>query len=188
MKMKGGPPWAGFIRACGKSSIRSYSYRGLFIRRLLSKAQGRDIRYFLARSTFVSNEGKMLRETPSVFLIAENRLLRETSVAEVVSGVRAVLEAQAVCPLHLRLELFRTFSRQWTGFPDARIKLELGLTRRQQQVIPYNAQGLTNKEIASQLGISEHTIKNHIHEIKRQLGAGDRLQIVDLSNFSAPLR
>jgi two-component system NarL family response regulator len=115
-------------------------------------------------------------------------LMKTASAVEVVSGVRAVLDGQAVCPPHLCLELFRAFSRQWTGFPNARIKLELGLTRRQQQLIPLIAQGMTNKEIASQLSISEHTIKNHIHEIKRQLGADDRLQIVDLSNLSATLR
>jgi DNA-binding NarL/FixJ family response regulator len=165
---------------------------------ILDPASTRPLNYsFMARIVENSPETRVvlinMEDDPEVFLEcvragAVGYLTKDASVAEVVSGVRAVLEAQAVCPLHLRLELFRTFSRQWTGFPDARIKLELGLTRRQQQVIPYNAQGLTNKEIASQLGISEHTIKNHIHEIKRQLGAGDRLQIVDLSNFSAPLR
>jgi DNA-binding NarL/FixJ family response regulator len=132
-------------------------------------------------------------DDPEIFLEcvragAAGYLMKDASAAEVVSGVRAVLEGQAVCPRHLCLELFRAFSRQCTGFPNARIKLELGLTRRQQQVIPLIAQGLTNKEIASQLGISEYTIKNHVHEIMRHLGADDRLQIADLSNLSATLR
>jgi DNA-binding NarL/FixJ family response regulator len=132
-------------------------------------------------------------DDPEVFLEcvragAVGYLLKDASAAEVVSGVRAVLEGQAVCPRHLCLELFRVFSRQCVGIPNARIRLDLGLTRRQQQLIPLIAQGLTNKEIASQLSISEHTIKNHIHEIMRQLGADDRLQIVDLSNLSATFR
>ena len=125
-------------------------------------------------------------DNPEVFLEcvragATGYLLKDASAGEIVSAVRAVLEGQAVCPQRLCLELFRAFSRQWTMFPNARIKLELGLTRRQQQLIPLIAQGLTNKEIASQLSISEHTIKNHIHGIMRHLGAEDRLQIVDLS-------
>jgi two-component system response regulator DegU len=132
-------------------------------------------------------------DDPEIFLEcvragAVGYLTRDASAGEVIAGVRAVLEGQAVCPRHLCLELFRAFSRQWAGFPNARIKMELGLTRRQQQLIPFIAKGLTNKEIATELSISEHTIKNHIHEIKRQLGADDRLQIVDLSNLSATLR
>jgi DNA-binding NarL/FixJ family response regulator len=132
-------------------------------------------------------------DDPEVFLEcvragAAGYLMKDASAAEVVSGVRAVLEGKAICPPRLCLELFRAFSRQWTGFPSARIKLDLGLTRRQQQLVPLIAQGLTNKEIASQLSISEHTIKNHVHEIMRHLGAGDRLQIVDLSNLSATFR
>jgi DNA-binding NarL/FixJ family response regulator len=39
------------------------------------------------------------------------------------------------------------------------------------------SQGLTNKEIASRLGISEQTVKNHIHEIMRRTGVSDRLQV-----------
>jgi DNA-binding NarL/FixJ family response regulator len=59
------------------------------------------------------------------------------------------------------------------------MKLELGLTRRQQQVIPLISRGLTNKEIGSHLNISEQTVKNHIHNIMQRLGANDRLQVVD---------
>ena len=38
--------------------------------------------------------------------------------------------------------------------------------------------GLTNKEIASELNISEQTVKNHVHNIMRKLGARDRLAAV----------
>src|SRR5262249_23030191 len=110
-------------------------------------------------------------------------LLEDASAAEVVAGIRAVAQGQAICPPRLSLTLFKAFSRQWTALPNARIKLELGLTRRQQQLIPLIAQGLTNKEIACQLNLSEGTIKNHIHEILRRVGATDRLQVVDLTRL-----
>ncbi|MGH9678491.1 MAG: helix-turn-helix domain-containing protein [Candidatus Acidiferrales bacterium] len=42
-------------------------------------------------------------------------------------------------------------------------------------------QGLTNKEIASDLHISEQTVKNHVHRIMRTVGAKDRLQVIDLT-------
>ena len=35
-------------------------------------------------------------------------------------------------------------------------------------------EGLTNKEIGSQLNISEQTVKTHVHNIMRKLGARDR--------------
>jgi DNA-binding NarL/FixJ family response regulator len=38
--------------------------------------------------------------------------------------------------------------------------------------------GLTNKAIASQLNISEQTVKNHVHNIMHKLGGRDRLSAV----------
>jgi two-component system NarL family response regulator len=132
-------------------------------------------------------------DDPEIFLDcvragAVGYFLEDASAAEVVSGVLAVANGRAICPPQLSLSLFRAFSRQWTALPNARIKLELGLTRRQQQLIPLVAQGLTNKEIAAQLNLSEGTIKNHIHEILRRVGASDRLQVVDMTRLGGAFR
>jgi DNA-binding NarL/FixJ family response regulator len=110
---------------------------------------------------------------------ATGYILKDASAAEVMSGVLAVAQGEAICPLQLCSYLFRAFSRQSTALPSARIKLEFGLTRRQQQLIPLISQGLTNKEIGSRLNISEGTVKNHMHEILWRLGANDRLQVID---------
>jgi DNA-binding NarL/FixJ family response regulator len=40
--------------------------------------------------------------------------------------------------------------------------------------------GLTNKEIAAQLNLSEQTVKNHVHRMLRKLGASDRLAAAEL--------
>jgi len=111
-------------------------------------------------------------------------ILKDASAAEVVAGVHAVAQGQAVCPPELCLHLFRAFSRQWTAMPSARFRIEFGLTRRQQQIVPMIAQGLTNKEIASNLNLSEQTVKNHIHGIMRRVGADDRLQVIDVTRLS----
>jgi DNA-binding NarL/FixJ family response regulator len=108
-------------------------------------------------------------------------LLKDASAADVISGVRSVGQGQAVCPSQLSMSLFRTVARQWTSIPSARIKIEFGLTRRQQQLVPLIAQGFTNKEIASHLNISEQTVKNHIHRMLRRVGASDRLEVIDLT-------
>ena len=107
-------------------------------------------------------------------------VLKDASAAEVVSAVRAVAEGQAVCPAELCRCLFCAFAER-RHLPSAQVKLEFGLTRRQQQLVPLIAQGLTNKEIATHLHISEQTVKNHIHSILRRTGATDRLQVTDLT-------
>jgi two-component system, NarL family, response regulator DevR len=115
-------------------------------------------------------------------------LLSDASSAEVVSGVHAVARGEAVCPSRLFIHLFRAFSHQCAALSGPRINLELGLTRRQQQLIPLISQGLTNKEIASRLGISEQTVKNHVHGIMRRIGVNDRLQVSNHAYIGAVLQ
>jgi DNA-binding NarL/FixJ family response regulator len=52
------------------------------------------------------------------------------------------------------------------------------LTRREQEVARYVAQGLTNPQIARALGISFSTVKDHVHNILRQLGLQSRQELV----------
>jgi DNA-binding NarL/FixJ family response regulator len=59
-----------------------------------------------------------------------------------------------------------------------------GLTIRQQQLISLVAKGLTNKEIAWRLNLSEFTIKNHIHRIMRQVEADSRHEAVEIARAS----
>lgn len=132
-------------------------------------------------------------DDPEIFLQcvragAIGYLLKDASAGEVVAGVRTVAQGQAVCPPQLCIHLFRAFSRQWPAVPSARIKFEFGLTRRQQQIVPLIAQGLTNKEIASHLSLSEQTVKNHVHGIMRRVGASDRLQVIDQTRFWGALQ
>jgi DNA-binding NarL/FixJ family response regulator len=53
------------------------------------------------------------------------------------------------------------------------------LTLRQQQLVTLVAKGLTNKEIASRLNLSEFTVRNHIHRILKQVDAGSRSEAVE---------
>ena len=52
------------------------------------------------------------------------------------------------------------------------------LTKREQELIPLVANGLTNKEISTQLGVSEHTIKNHLFRIYEKLGISSRVELI----------
>ncbi|HET9177835.1 MAG TPA: response regulator transcription factor [Terriglobia bacterium] len=111
---------------------------------------------------------------------AAGYVLKDASAMDVVAAIRAVARDEAVCPPRLCRSLFRYVAGTCTSLPNMRVKTQLGLTRRQQQLVPLLAQGLTNKEIAVQLNLSEQTIKNHIHRMLQKVGADDRLSVVEL--------
>jgi DNA-binding NarL/FixJ family response regulator len=52
------------------------------------------------------------------------------------------------------------------------------LTVRELQVLDCVAQGMSNKEIAEALFITEQTVKNHMTSILRKLGAQDRVDVI----------
>ena len=106
-------------------------------------------------------------------------LLKDATAAELATAVRCVISDRAVCPPELCRTLFDYVSRQRADFPNFMVKQQLGLTRREQQLMSLISQGLTNKEIASELGLSEHTIKNHIHRVLQKVGVSDRLAAVE---------
>jgi DNA-binding NarL/FixJ family response regulator len=111
---------------------------------------------------------------------AAGYVLTDASSADVVAAVRAVAQDEAVCPPSLCRVLFRHVARQRDEMPNIRVRIQLGLTRREQQLVPLIAQGLTNKEIAGHLNISEQTVKNHIHRMLQKVGASDRLSVVEV--------
>jgi len=107
-------------------------------------------------------------------------LSHDASADEVLEGVRAVHAGEAVCPGTLCTALFRYFESEATSMPCASARRRLGLTRREQQLVPLIAKGLTNKEIANHFSLSEQTVKNHLYRMKHKTGAEDRLDIVQL--------
>ena len=50
------------------------------------------------------------------------------------------------------------------------------LTPREQEVLRWLAEGLSNREIAERLGISQHTVKNYLFHIFDKLGVSSRLE------------
>ena len=107
-------------------------------------------------------------------------LPRDASAEDVVEAVQALHAGKAVCPGTLCAALFRYLEQEATSFPSACVHHRLGLTRREQQLIPLIAQGLTNKEIANRFCLSEQTVKNHLYRMKQKIGAEDRLGIVQI--------
>ncbi len=55
-----------------------------------------------------------------------------------------------------------------------------GLTQRETEVLAWAAKGFQNKLIASQLEVSEHTVKLHMHNVIRKLGVRNRTEAAHL--------
>jgi DNA-binding NarL/FixJ family response regulator len=106
-------------------------------------------------------------------------VLKEASAMEVAACVRAVANGEAVCPPGLCMALFEELANPVPQAAAFVFRRDLGLTRREQQLVRMISGGLTNKEIASQLSLSEQTVKNHVHRMLRKLGASDRLAAVE---------
>jgi DNA-binding NarL/FixJ family response regulator len=114
-------------------------------------------------------------------------VLQDASAADVVAAVRNVAEGRAVCPPQYTRILFDYVAAQTDELPSSRRRIRFGLTRREQQLIPLIERGLSNKEIANQLHLSEQTVKNHIHRMLRKTGASDRLNIGELCRDQIPM-
>jgi DNA-binding NarL/FixJ family response regulator len=106
-------------------------------------------------------------------------LLKDASASELVAAVRAVYRGEAVCPPQLCSRLFRFVAHIIEEMPVKRSAPRPDLTIRQQQLMVLVAKGLTNKEIASHLNLSEFTVRNHIHRILKQVDAGSRSEAVE---------
>jgi len=105
-------------------------------------------------------------------------LLLGASAKDVWEALEGVHAGKAYCPSALCGLLFNYFEREATSLPSGAVRQQLGLTRREQQLIPLIAQGLTNKEIANRFCLSEQTVKNHLYRMKHKVGADNRLGIV----------
>src|SRR5438105_9127448 len=106
-------------------------------------------------------------------------LLKDASASDVVAAVRAVFRGEAVCPPQLCSTLFRFVAQVAREISLQNSASKPDLTLRQQQLVTLVAKGLTNKEIASQLNLSEFTISNHIHRILKQVDAVSRSEAVE---------
>lgn len=61
---------------------------------------------------------------------------------------------------------------------ESTIKNHINLSSREKEVLDLVIQGLNNKEIAQELYISEHTVKNHLTKIFQKLNVPDRTQAI----------
>ena len=112
---------------------------------------------------------------------------KEASAVDVVNAIRTVAQGDAVCPPRLCKHLFDFVAQtvDETFCPERERTADL--TRREEQLIPLIDRGLTNKEIAAQLNLSEKTVKNHVSHILRKVGVENRFGLAAIFRTSTRL-
>jgi DNA-binding NarL/FixJ family response regulator len=106
-------------------------------------------------------------------------LLKDASASDVVHAVRATFKGEAVCPPRLCLILLQFIAHLTREAPFKVSEKRPDLTLRQHRLVALVAKGLTNKEIAAHLNLSEFTVRNHIHRIMKQVAVGSRREAVE---------
>ncbi len=113
---------------------------------------------------------------------ARGYLLKDISSEEMAEAVRTVARGEALIQPSIARKVVAEFSRLATGSPPAPerspLKLPAALTERELDVLKALACGMSNKEIAAALVITEGTVKTHISNILAKLDVRDRTQAV----------
>jgi DNA-binding NarL/FixJ family response regulator len=113
-------------------------------------------------------------------------VLTDASAAEVWQAIRDVAAGEAVCPPSLSVALFRFAANTHISLPTLSVRRSMDLSPRQQELVRLIRDGLSNKEVAARLNLSEQTIKNHVHRMLRKVGAADRATIAELYSSDSP--
>jgi DNA-binding NarL/FixJ family response regulator len=90
---------------------------------------------------------------------------KEAESREILQAIRAVGSGSRAFPKHIAERL-------------ASDQMTAGLSLRETEVLQLVATGLTNKEVARTLNISQFTVRNHLNHITQKLDATDRTEAI----------
>jgi NarL family two-component system response regulator LiaR len=102
---------------------------------------------------------------------AAGYLLKDVNHAELADGIRTVHRGEALLHPAVAAKLMREFAH-----PDRRTSPPDHLTKREMEVLRLLAKGMSNKEIALELGVAEKTVKTHVSNVLQKLHLADRTQ------------
>nr|MDT0665868.1 response regulator transcription factor [Micromonospora sp. DSM 115978] len=100
---------------------------------------------------------------------AAGYLLKQIRSAELVDAVLAIAAGKSLLDASLTLEVTDRMRRQAESDP-----LVAGLGPRERDILRLIAQGMTNREIAKELFLSEKTVKNSVSSMLDKLGLSSR--------------
>ena len=105
---------------------------------------------------------------------AQGYLLKNTAADELFRFMEGVLEGEASVSGVMAAKMLGEFRKPKTASPEATGNEQL--TDREREVLNHVAEGLSNREIAANLQISENTIKKHLRNILAKLQLENRVQ------------
>ncbi len=105
---------------------------------------------------------------------AQGYLLKDAELEDLSRAIRTVYAGDTIIAPELAQKMLSTFQ---SGGPKGS-RLVPPLTERELGVIRALAQGMSDRQIARSLGISEKTVRNHTSNIYRKLHIFDRTQAV----------
>ena len=109
---------------------------------------------------------------------ATGYLLKEISIEEVASAIRAVVSGQSLISPSMASKLLNEFTNLSKRADERQAVPTPRLTDRELEVLKLVAQGMSNREIAGELYISENTVKNHVRNILEKLHLHSRMEAV----------
>ncbi|HEX6131991.1 MAG TPA: response regulator transcription factor [Actinomycetota bacterium] len=105
-------------------------------------------------------------------------LLKDASPDALVDAARNAVEGNAV----IHPQLTKTFIEEArVGEGGGGEQRTPALSKREREILQKVADGSTTRQVASDLGISPHTVKTHLERIFEKLGANDRAQAVAIA-------
>ena len=109
---------------------------------------------------------------------AQGYLLKNVNPSSWIDYLRDVALDEAPLNPELAASILRGFAGREAPAPAAGGGAEPdGLTPRERDILREVARGSTNREVASTLGLSEHTVKNHLKNILQKLHLDNRVQL-----------
>jgi DNA-binding NarL/FixJ family response regulator len=111
-------------------------------------------------------------------------ILKDATIEVFVATILAVADGVSVLPSMMTSTLFSHVAAQALARGTRGVKAAVRMTVRERQVIESIADGLSNKEIADRLFVSENTVKTHASRLFDKLGARRRTQAVRLGRES----
>lgn len=117
----------------------------------------------------VHNEVEYLLK--AVDMGVDGYILKDSKSAELKKAIQAVLSGEN----YIQASLIPALNNRLANRDIDKDKIE-SLTGRELEVLVKVANGMLNKEIATNLNISERTVKNHVSNIFKKIDVSDRTQ------------
>src|SRR5262245_13791935 len=110
-------------------------------------------------------------------------ILKGVSGTELVAAIKTIQRGLPFVTPELASRLL-TDAKGGALLPMREAKLQAALSHREQQILTHVSKGLTNKEIADQLGLTVGTIKHHVTQLFKKMNVRNRLEAIQVAQKS----